>query len=209
MTPQDLHAEIEELFSELWHVPRFAGMRRGFRPMVDSYRTDDPAELTVIVEVPGIDPKSLAIVVSERTLAVSGERLRRDRERDREDPVLVLRARAVWIDVFGEPDLAGERPVLDLHLLVDAPVGAVAKPLSGDGERALADDDREALRVDAGNLDHDGQLGRVVGAVAVDHRPEPAPQPREARHVPEVGEELLDLGLKVLRRHPLTPGHRP
>ena len=76
LTPQDLHAEIEELFSELWHVPRFAGMRRGFRPMVDSYRTDDPAELTVIVEVPGIDPKSLTIVVSERTLAVSGERVR-------------------------------------------------------------------------------------------------------------------------------------
>ena len=76
LTPQDLHAEIEELFSELWHVPRFAGMRRGFRPMVDSYRTDDPAELTVIVEVPGIDPKSITIVVSERTLAVSGERVR-------------------------------------------------------------------------------------------------------------------------------------
>ena len=76
MTPHDLHAEIEELFSELWHVPRFAGMRRGFRPMVDSYRTDDPAELTVIVEVPGIDPKSITIVVSERTLAVSGERVR-------------------------------------------------------------------------------------------------------------------------------------
>ena len=82
LTPQDLHAEIEELFSELWHVPRFAGMRRGFRPMVDSYRTDDPPELTVIVEVPGIDPKSLGIVVSERTLAVSGER-RRDRSDNR------------------------------------------------------------------------------------------------------------------------------
>src|SRR6516165_6026002 len=75
-TPQDLQAEIEELFSELWHVPRFAGLRRGFRPMVDSYRTDDPPELTVIVEVPGIDPKSLTIVVSERTLAVAGERIR-------------------------------------------------------------------------------------------------------------------------------------
>jgi HSP20 family protein len=75
-TPHSLHAEIEELFSELWHVPRFAGMRRGFRPMVDSYRTDDPAELTVIVEVPGIDPKSLTIVVSEHTLAIAGERVR-------------------------------------------------------------------------------------------------------------------------------------
>jgi HSP20 family protein len=76
ITPQNLHAEIEELFSELWHVPRFAGMRRGFRPMVDSYRTDDPPQLTVIVEVPGIEPKSLGIVVTERMLAVSGERVR-------------------------------------------------------------------------------------------------------------------------------------
>jgi HSP20 family protein len=75
-TPQSLHAEIDELFSELWHVPRFAGLRSGFRPMVDSYRTDDPPELTVVVEVPGIDPKSLAIAVSERTLAISGERVR-------------------------------------------------------------------------------------------------------------------------------------
>jgi len=75
-TPEGLQAEIEELFSELWQVPRFAGLRRGFRPMVDSYRTDDPPELTVVVEVPGIDPKSLTIVVSERTLAISGERVR-------------------------------------------------------------------------------------------------------------------------------------
>jgi len=80
MTPQNLQAEIEELFSDLWHVPRFAGLRHGFRPMVDSYRTDDPPELTVVVEVPGIDPKSLTIVVSERMLSVSGERVRDRRD---------------------------------------------------------------------------------------------------------------------------------
>ena len=61
--PGALHAEIEELFAELWQVPRFAGLRRGFRPNVDSYHTLDPHELTVIVEVPGIDPKSLTIAV--------------------------------------------------------------------------------------------------------------------------------------------------
>jgi HSP20 family protein len=71
-----LQEEIEELFSDLWHVPRFSGQRRGFRPNVDSYHTDDPHELTVIVEVPGIDPQSLTIVVSERTLVVAGERER-------------------------------------------------------------------------------------------------------------------------------------
>src|SRR6185312_16542445 len=37
--PESLHAEIEELFAELWQVPRFAGLRRGFRPNVDSYHT--------------------------------------------------------------------------------------------------------------------------------------------------------------------------
>jgi HSP20 family protein len=76
LTPEHLQAEIEELFSELWHVPRFAGLRRGFRPNVDSYRTDDPPELTVVVEVPGIDPESLTIAVNERMLVVAGERAR-------------------------------------------------------------------------------------------------------------------------------------
>jgi HSP20 family protein len=75
LTPESLQAEIEELFSELWHVPRFAGLRRGFRPNVDSYRTDEPAEITV-VEAPGVDPQSLTIAVSERTLVIAGERAR-------------------------------------------------------------------------------------------------------------------------------------
>src|SRR3954447_14511971 len=74
--PESLHAEIEELFAELWQVPRFAGLRRGFRPNVDSYHTNEPHELTVVVEVPGIDPASLNIIVSERTLLVAGERAR-------------------------------------------------------------------------------------------------------------------------------------
>ena len=71
-----LHDEIEELFADLWQVPRFAGMRRGFRPNVDSYHTDEPHELTVVIELPGVDPASLSIVVGERTLVVSGERTR-------------------------------------------------------------------------------------------------------------------------------------
>ena len=76
LTPASFQAEIEELFSELWHVPRFAGRRRGFLPQVDSYRTDDPPQLTVIVELPGVDIRSLTIAVSERTLVVAGERSR-------------------------------------------------------------------------------------------------------------------------------------
>jgi HSP20 family protein len=71
-----LHDEIEELFADLWQVPRFSGMRRCFRPNVDSYHTDDPHELTVVIELPGVDPESLSLVVGERTLVVSGERTR-------------------------------------------------------------------------------------------------------------------------------------
>jgi HSP20 family protein len=71
-----LHEEIEELFADLWQVPRFAGTRRGFRPNVDSFHTDDPHELTVVVELPGIEPESLELVVGERMLVIAGERRR-------------------------------------------------------------------------------------------------------------------------------------
>jgi HSP20 family protein len=68
--------EIEELFAELWQVPRFAGTRRGFRPNVDCFHTDDPHALTVVVELPGVEPSSIRVVGGERMLAVAGERRR-------------------------------------------------------------------------------------------------------------------------------------
>jgi HSP20 family protein len=71
-----LQEEIEELFADLWQVPRFSGMRHGFRPNVDCFHTDDPAELTVVVELPGVEPESLALVVGERALVIAGERPR-------------------------------------------------------------------------------------------------------------------------------------
>jgi HSP20 family protein len=74
--PDRLQEEIEELFADLWQVPRFSGMRRGFRPNVDSYHTQDPHELTVVVELPGVDPETLELVVGERALLVAGERTR-------------------------------------------------------------------------------------------------------------------------------------
>jgi HSP20 family protein len=74
-----LQDEIQELFSELWQVPRFAGLRQGFRPQVDCYRTDDPAELTVVVELPGVERADVQITAAPRALVVSGER-RRPRE---------------------------------------------------------------------------------------------------------------------------------
>jgi HSP20 family protein len=70
-----LHEDVEELFADLWQMPRFSG-RGGFRPNVDSYHTDDPHQLTVVIELPGVDPESISIVVGERALAVTGDRPR-------------------------------------------------------------------------------------------------------------------------------------
>jgi len=52
-----LQEEIEELFADLWQVPRFSGIRHGFRPNVDCFHTDDPHALTVVVELPGVDTR--------------------------------------------------------------------------------------------------------------------------------------------------------
>ena len=71
-----LHDEIQELVDDLWHVPRFAGGRRGFRPHVDCIRSDDPPALHVIVELPGVDPASIKVVAADRVLVVAGERRR-------------------------------------------------------------------------------------------------------------------------------------
>jgi HSP20 family protein len=71
-----LHEEIEELFAELWQVPRFAGLRHGFRPNVDCFHTDDPHALTVVVELPGVDPATLHVIAADRMLVVAGERKR-------------------------------------------------------------------------------------------------------------------------------------
>jgi HSP20 family molecular chaperone IbpA len=71
-----LQGEIEELFADLWQVPRFSGLRHGFRPAVDCFHTDDPHQLTIVVELAGVEPESVAVVVEERSLTISGERRR-------------------------------------------------------------------------------------------------------------------------------------
>ena len=70
-----LRGEIDELFSELWKVPRFAA-RGAFRPPVDCYRTEEPPELTVLVELPGVDADEVQIVATPQALLVAGERRR-------------------------------------------------------------------------------------------------------------------------------------
>jgi HSP20 family protein len=73
-----LHEEIQELIDDLWHLPRFAGGRHGFRPQVDCIRSEDPAELKVVVELPGVDPASIQVVAADRVLVIAGERSRPD-----------------------------------------------------------------------------------------------------------------------------------
>ncbi|MGH2936295.1 MAG: Hsp20/alpha crystallin family protein [Gaiellaceae bacterium] len=72
----DLRAEIQELFDELWQVPRFAGARRAFQPQCDCYRTDDPPQLHVVVELPGVDPASVRLTAAGRALVIAGVRPR-------------------------------------------------------------------------------------------------------------------------------------
>jgi HSP20 family protein len=71
-----LSDEIEELFADLWQVPRFAGLRHGFRPNVDCFHTNDPHALTIVVELPGVEPSSVRLAAGERLLLIAGERKR-------------------------------------------------------------------------------------------------------------------------------------
>ena len=71
-----LQEEIEELFADLWQVPRFLGLRHGFRPNVDCFHTDEPHALTVVVELPGVEAQSVRVVAGERLLVIAGERKR-------------------------------------------------------------------------------------------------------------------------------------
>ena len=66
-----LHGEIQELVDELWHLPRFAGGRRSFRPQADCIRSEDPPELRVIVELPGVDPESATARYEQGMLTVT------------------------------------------------------------------------------------------------------------------------------------------
>src|SRR2546423_13487669 len=69
-----LQSEVQELIDELWQVPRFSGLRRGFRPQVDVIRTDDPPEYRVVVELAGVDSETLRIFADDQALVVAGSR---------------------------------------------------------------------------------------------------------------------------------------
>jgi HSP20 family protein len=74
---RDTAEEIEELFADLWQVFPFSrGARRGYRPQVDVLLGDDPEALTVLVELPGVDPDAVKLVAAPRALVIAGERRR-------------------------------------------------------------------------------------------------------------------------------------
>jgi HSP20 family protein len=70
-----LRSELEELFNDVWRAPRFSA-RRYYRPPVDCFRTSDPPEFVVLVELPGVDPGSVNVIAADGWLYVTGERRR-------------------------------------------------------------------------------------------------------------------------------------
>jgi len=74
---EDAAQEIEQLFADLWEVFPFSrSLRRGYRPQVDVFRTDDPPTLIVQVELPGVDPDDVRLVATAQALLIAGERRR-------------------------------------------------------------------------------------------------------------------------------------
>jgi HSP20 family protein len=69
-----LQTELDELFEDLWRAPWFTGQRTGFRPRVDTFVAEEPAELTIVVELAGVDPGDVSLVVAGDLLVVSGHR---------------------------------------------------------------------------------------------------------------------------------------
>jgi HSP20 family protein len=74
---RDTAEEIEELFADLWQVFPFSrGARRGYRPQVDVLASEDREALTVLVELPGVDPETVKLIATPRALVIAGERPR-------------------------------------------------------------------------------------------------------------------------------------
>jgi HSP20 family protein len=80
MTPRRdldrMKTEMEELFADLCQVPRLVARRAGFRPALDVYRTDDPAAITVVVELAGVEPAEVEAAVVDGVLVIRGHRRR-------------------------------------------------------------------------------------------------------------------------------------
>lgn len=77
---ENLHDELEQLFDDLWRLPRFGRPRRAFRPHVDVFRTTEPDEMTVVVDLAGVDPDQVTVALVDSVLVVAGLRPRREPE---------------------------------------------------------------------------------------------------------------------------------
>ncbi len=73
---RDLKDEIDELFADLWQVSRLARPRRGFRPPLNSFRTEDPPSFTVVVELAGVESDQIRVTAADGMLVIAGERRR-------------------------------------------------------------------------------------------------------------------------------------
>ena len=71
-----LKDEIDELFADLWQVSRLGGLRRGFRPQIDSFRSESPPTFTVVVDIAGVDPDQVRVTAADGALVIAGERRR-------------------------------------------------------------------------------------------------------------------------------------
>ena len=71
-----LRGEIDELFADLWQIPRFAGRRSRFRPQIDCLFSGDPPRVTVIADLAGVDPDGVELLLAGRELHISGVRPR-------------------------------------------------------------------------------------------------------------------------------------
>ena len=76
MAGRDLGREIEELFADLWQLPRIAGLQHGFRPPTDCFRTEDPPQLVVVCDIAGVDPAAVQILAADGVLLIAGRRER-------------------------------------------------------------------------------------------------------------------------------------
>jgi HSP20 family protein len=127
--------QFGRLIAELWHG-QFAGRQHGFWPPVDSYRTEDPPQLVVVVELPGIDPEQVQIVLQNGALVIAGERLRPSRCNRRYQQMEIDRGPFQRrIQIHEQVDAAAARATYERGLLritlpiAKRPSGAVRVPI--------------------------------------------------------------------------------
>jgi HSP20 family protein len=127
--------QFGRLIAELWHG-QFGGRQQSFWPPVDSYRNEDPPQLVVVVELPGIDPEQVQIVLQNGALVIAGERLRPSKCNRRYHQMEIDRGffeRRIQIHEPVDAEAASatyERGLLQIVLpIAKRPTGAVRVPI--------------------------------------------------------------------------------